>query len=146
MNEASIVTANRLMWAGVIPFIGTAVVGAIGLWQAPLLQVFLIYSAVILSFLGGIHWGLVMANGLENPQGSLVICMAPSLLGWVAVAFLPVLWALAVLGLSYLLWLRYDVRRVGQKWYEQVRQPVTFVVAGSHLLWFITAATTIRVG
>jgi len=146
LDEATELTATRLMWAGLIPFIGTAIIGAIGFWQAPLAQAFLIYSAVILSFLGGIHWGLIMAKGMENPQGSLVICMIPSIIGWLSVAFLPVLWALGVLAIVYMLWLKYDVKRVGQAWYEKVRQPVTFVVAGCHFLWFITIATELRVG
>ncbi|RUO18694.1 DUF3429 domain-containing protein [Aliidiomarina haloalkalitolerans] len=146
MNEATIVTANRLTWAGIVPFLGSAILGAIGVWQDQLAHAFLIYSAVILSFLGGIHWGLVMAGRLENPQGSLIICMFPSLAAWGAVAFLPVLWAIAALGFIYLIWLRYDIRRVNEKWYEQIRQPVTFVVAGSHFLWFITLATELRVG
>ena len=146
MNEATIVTANRLTWAGVVPFLATAIIGAIGWWQQPLLQVFLVYSAVILSFLGGIHFGLVMADKLEKPQGSLIICMLPALVGWGAVVFLPTLWALVVLAILYMLWVKYDVRRVGEKWYEQLRQPVTFVVAGTHFLWFITVATELRVG
>lgn len=146
MNEATIVTANRLTWAGIVPFLGSAILGAIGVWQDQLAHAFLIYSAVILSFLGGIHWGLVMAGRLENPQGSLIICMFPCLAAWGAVAFLPVLWAIAALGFIYLIWLRYDIRRVNEKWYEQIRQPVTFVVAGSHFLWFITLATELRVG
>lgn len=142
----TILTATRLTWAGLIPFIGTAILGAIGLWQYPLLNVFLIYSAVILSFLGGVHWGLVMAGKLERPQGSLILCMLPSLVAWAVYAFLPTLWALGILGLVYLFWLNYDLARIRDTWYQNLRRPVTFVVVGAHFLWFITIATEIRVG
>lgn len=146
MTPETIVIANRLTWAGVVPFIVTAIVGAIGAWQYELLNVFLVYSAVILSFLGGIHWGLVMSGKLERAQGSLIICMLPSLVAWAAYAFLPALWALGVLGLMYLFWLNYDLGRIRDTWYQNLRRPVTFVVVGSHFLWFITIATELRVG
>ncbi|WP_194756864.1 DUF3429 domain-containing protein [Aliidiomarina indica] len=146
MSEDAIVTASRLTWAGVVPFIATAIVGAIGFYQAQFLSVFLIYSAVILSFMGGIHFGLVMAGKLERPQGSLINSMLPPLAAWAAYAFWPPLWTLGLLSLMYLFWLNYDLSRVSDKWYQNLRRPVTFVVVGSHFLWFITVASEMRVG
>lgn len=146
LSEDAVVTANRLTWAGVVPFIGTAIVGAIGFYQAQMLSVFLIYSAVILSFLGGIHWGLAMAGKLDRAQGTLIICMLPPLVAWAAYAFAPPLWTLGLLALMYLFWLNYDLSRVSDKWYQNIRRPVTFVVVGSHFLWFITVASELRVG
>ena len=51
------------------------------------------YGAVILSFLGGIHWGLAIAgsgaDGRKNETSSrLVLSVVPSLIGWGAL-FLP---------------------------------------------------------
>lgn len=169
-NSALQQTAIRLAWAGLAPFILLAAFGLIGftgeqgLYQTLALHGFLIYSAVILSFLGGIHWGLIMANTMNNPQGRLVICMAPSLIAWVTVSLAPALIALAVLGLFYMLWLRYDVNAVSQQtqnrqkqsphaqpaiqgdWYAKMRRPITFVVTGTHFLWFIALASERAVG
>src|SRR5690554_1238267 len=111
MNAALEIRANRLAWAGLIPFMGSAVLGAVGLWSELLLPIFLVYSAVILSFLGGIHWGLVMAGKLDQPERALLLCMLPSLVGWIAVTLLPELYALVVLAAAYLLWLNYDLSK-----------------------------------
>ena len=144
VNESIETRANRLAWAGLLPFIGTSVLATFGLWTEFLLPVFLIYSAVILSFLGGIHWGLVMAGKLEQPERRLLICMAPSIVAWIAVAFLPELYALVILAGVYLLWLNYDLAQVPEPWYERLRKPITFVVAGSHFIWFIAVVTALR--
>lgn len=144
MSKRFELTANRLAWAGLIPFIATVVLGAFNLWTGLLLQAFLVYSAVILSFLGGIHWGLAMAGQLERPEGKLVLCMAPALAAWVVVAFVPELIALPVLAACYLLWLNYDLTQVTAPWYERMRRPITFVVAGTHFIWFVVIMTALR--
>ena len=141
MNDTTQQTATRLTWAGVIPFIVTAAMGAIGVYADAALQAFMVYSAVILSFLGGIHWGLAVRDGISNVQGRLVIGMVPSLVAWVALAFLPALITLVVLAFFYIIWLRYDVQAVTDDWYVKLRKPVTFVVAGTHFLWFISVAS-----
>ncbi|RUO26305.1 DUF3429 domain-containing protein [Aliidiomarina minuta] len=141
MQQTSIQSAVRLTWLGLIPFIVTTVLGAVNLWQITALQAFLVYSATILSFLGGIHFGLVMGDRLERPSGRLLLCMLPAIVGWLSVAFLPALPALVVLALFYLLWLKYDLTAVSEDWYQKMRKPVTFVVTGCHFLWIITVAS-----
>ena len=141
MQEHAQQTSIRLAWAGLAPFILTAALGVIGLYQAIALQAFLVYSAVILSFLGGIHWGLAMRDGIDKIQGRLVICMAPPLVAWIAVAFLPTLLTLVVLAFFYIIWLRYDIKAVSDDWYVKMRRPITFVVVGTHFLWFIAIAS-----
>lgn len=143
--DTAVVRANRLAWLGLVPFIVTTLVGAIGIWQEILLHGFMVYSAVILSFLGGIHWGVAMQGGYAKPERNLVLCMWPSVFGWIAVAFLPVLWALAGLGFAFLAWLNYDLRQIRTTWYEDLRRPITFVVTGLHLIWFIVIASEMRV-
>jgi Protein of unknown function (DUF3429) len=78
--------ARRLGLGGVIPFVGLAA----ALWLArpgdwPLASSALLgYGATIASFLGAIHWGLVMREGPTQPVPSLLWGVVPSLLGWVA--------------------------------------------------------------
>jgi hypothetical protein len=52
-------SALLLGWGGVLPFVGLALAAAIGLPSPiPQAETMLIgYGAVILSFMGGVHWG-----------------------------------------------------------------------------------------
>ena len=89
--------------AGLIPFIGAgiAAVSATPQGQDPRgLLAFIGYGAVILSFLGGVHWGFVLKPLPESlpggPPGSLVVTdtrpgsrltlgVVPALVGWIAI-------------------------------------------------------------
>ena len=89
--------------AGLIPFVGLAT----GLWLLPPewieLQAMgmLAYAAVIVSFLGGIHWGLAMLQA--KPRRSLLIWgVLPSLLAWAAL-LLNSVWGLLLMVASLLL-------------------------------------------
>lgn len=53
------------------------------------------YGAVILSFLGGVHWGLVLRDRAENAARRLAIAVLPSLAGF-ATLLLPFEQAVAV--------------------------------------------------
>ncbi|MCY7319893.1 MAG: DUF3429 domain-containing protein [Ramlibacter sp.] len=78
--------ARRLGFCGLIPFVSLAAL----LWVArpddwPLAKMALLgYGATISSFLGAIHWGLVMPEGPAQPASSLLWGVVPSLLGWAA--------------------------------------------------------------
>ena len=78
--------ALRLGYGGLIPFVSLAT----ALWLAPtgnlpLARMALLgYGATIASFLGAIHWGLVMREGLAQPLPSLLWGVVPGLLGWAA--------------------------------------------------------------
>ena len=67
------------------------------------------YGATICSFLGAIHWGLVMREGPAQPVSSWVWGVMPSLLGWVA---LMLGGAPGLLLLAALLWTCLMVDRV----------------------------------
>jgi hypothetical protein len=74
--------AAALGLAGVIPFaaaaVGSFAGGAEGGWAEFAL---LGYGAVILSFLGGIHWGLALARDAPGLR-LLGVGVLPSLVGW----------------------------------------------------------------
>lgn len=78
--------ARRLGFGGLVPFVSLAAALWLvplrdGLWAGPAL---LGYGATITSFLGAIHWGLVMRDGPAQPVASLLWGVVPSLLSWVA--------------------------------------------------------------
>ena len=81
-------TARWLGYAGLIPFVGLALAVALGLTPGAEAHArWLIgYAALIASFLGGIHWGLVMRipadAGRSGASGRLAWGVTPSLLAW----------------------------------------------------------------
>ena len=83
--------AQALGLAGLIPFVAAAIATLLlpEAGQRELAgRVLLGYGAVILSFLGGVHWGLVLRDRPQQPFRPLAIGVLPSLLGWGSL-FLP---------------------------------------------------------
>jgi Protein of unknown function (DUF3429) len=89
--------AQILTIAGAIPFIICALVLAfgnatgIGQYRPLALQSLTTYAAVIISFLGGIQWGIGIATLEQQPQTArslFLLSVVPSLLAW-AMLFLP---------------------------------------------------------
>lgn len=83
-------TALRLGYAGLVPF----VLGALLVWlvradvHAYVALALSAYAAVILSFLGGIHWGLAMRLDAPAPR-VLWWGVVPSLVAWPAAVMPP---------------------------------------------------------
>lgn len=81
-------TAFVLGLAGLIPFFAAAALALFydpsNLWISPR-QAGLAYGAVILSFLGGIRWGMAVSPVTRvNRTRDLAASVLPSLLGWVS--------------------------------------------------------------
>jgi hypothetical protein len=92
-------TARWLGHAGLVPFVGGAalvwlVQGEARVYAAMAL---LAYAALIVSFLGGIHWGLAMRQP-EPPPATLAWGVVPPLVAWPAV-IMPAYAGLVLLGL-----------------------------------------------
>ena len=103
--------ARRLGFGGLIPFGSLAA----ALWVVspddwPLAsRALLAYGATICSFLGAIHWGLVMRDGAVQPASLLLWGVVPGLLGWVALLAGPVPGLLLI---AALLWGCFGVDRI----------------------------------
>ncbi|QJR82518.1 DUF3429 domain-containing protein [Alteromonas pelagimontana] len=93
--------------AGLIPFIFlavTAVVDLLPVYEAA--RYFTQYSAVLLSFFGGVHWLDAIQNRRTNHQ--LYVAMLPTIIGWLCLIFNGDVRVLGVLSVSYVLLLMYD--------------------------------------
>lgn len=132
---------RRLAWglgiAGLIPFavgLGLAWWGPM-VWQVAAIYSFVYYSAVILSFLGGAHWGAAIQKPREDSRRRLVLAMVPSLVAWPALMMNTVtgLWVLLA---GFILIGGYDMSREGRvgfpRWYLMLRAVLTLVVAILH--------------
>ena len=81
-RNASLSLATRVLGcSGLVPFVVGAAVVSLGppVWQDAALRALIAYGAVIVSFLGGIHWG--SPTGAAH-DGARVWGVVPSLLAW----------------------------------------------------------------
>ena len=99
MNRRLPMLAAVLGLAGLVPFVACGVL-AVGQDGDRAAFALVAYGAVILAFLGGVHWGFA----LEEPSGRaersrLGLGVLPSLVGWVALLLAIAVDAAAALGL-----------------------------------------------
>lgn len=127
--------ARTLGYAGLMPFVGlAALIVATPTTRGPAALLLAGYAAVIASFLGGIHWGLVM-RGATPSAPLLAWGVMPSLLAWPALLLPPHL-GLTTLAGVLMLCLAADLRLYRAlaiaKWLG-LRWPLTLVAATSCL-------------
>jgi hypothetical protein len=121
-----------LGWAGVLPF--AALTGAaISGFRLPVdAQLALVgYGAVILSFMGGVQWGIALRSPAETRWIGYAVSVVPALIAWPCL-LLPRPWALAGLIAGFLLLLAYDIWTVRKgwapDWYAALRLELTVAV------------------
>lgn len=86
-------SVSMLGYGGLIPF----VLLTLGLWSEPSdigfwTLALVSYGAVILSFIGAIHWGIAMVSHELGPRGAnrrFMWSVVPSLMGWIATLLPP---------------------------------------------------------
>jgi uncharacterized membrane protein YidH (DUF202 family) len=124
--------ARLLGYAGLAPF----VTFSLGCW-VPLpfvtdaLSVLIAYAAIILSFMGAIHWGIAMSTADKGGSYHLIISVIPALVAWVAL-IMPAAMGLATLILGFIALYLYDVAVEEPQglpgWYIPMRRNLTIVV------------------
>jgi hypothetical protein len=124
---------------GLIPFIAMTLVRVAGGPALPFDpgHALLGYAAVILSFLGGIHWGVALRPGIDPHTDrrriarSLTLGVVPSIIGWIAL-LLPLTAAIALLCAGFALQLWLDLRTIAQgrlpAWFARLRVILTTIV------------------
>jgi hypothetical protein len=138
--------ARLLGAAGLVPFVTAAL--ALWLlapaWRAAAALVLSAYAATIVSFLGGIHWGLAARRlpGTPSADGLLAWGVMPSLAAWCAL-LLPPAPGLVVLAVALVVCYAVDTRafpREGLAGWLPMRLRLTVVaaiscLAGAAALW-----------
>ena len=137
--------ASILGYSGTIPFISLAVIlllanasfttPAASALAASALH---IYGAIILSFLGGLHWGRIACNPDIKPSDKwfLIYSVIPSLIGWSSY-LLADIWQDAALILiagfiiSYVIDIRFIKLGAWQSWMKPLRTNLTLIVCFS---------------
>jgi Protein of unknown function (DUF3429) len=125
--------------AGLIPFVGLALAPLFNLepFGRDPVYVLALYGAVILSFMGAVHWGLAMADTKSAKASGYIISVMPALVGWFAISFLPLPVSLRVIAAAFVVLVLVDLRAVrlavAPGWYGRLRIPLTLVVVAALL-------------
>lgn len=131
-----------LTLAGALPFIGATA----ALWFAPptykgfAAQVLVGYAAVILSFLGGIQWGVALGLTETAPKSArtmFALSVVPSLLAW-AMLLLPaarerVIVAVLLFAFVWVIDAMLHLQKLIPHWFFRLRGVITSIVVLSLL-------------
>ena len=121
--------ASLMGFGGLIPFFVCAGAAHSGVspWAGLALVIIGTYGAVILSFVGAVHWGLAMAGG-RRPAW-YVWSVMPALYAWLPIVFLDTRTALLALVPGFLICWSVDRRAADAgllpRWYMQLRHMLT---------------------
>jgi len=144
MEANSLAVPSGAAWLGglgLLPFVAGALLVATtdSPWAIDGLRS---YGAIILSFLGGIHWGLAIADdGASSGLGAiwprLGASVIPALIAWVALLLDPTMGFL-LLAIAFVLLLLGDLaatrRGFAPRWYPRLRVPLTSIAVLSLVL------------
>ena len=127
------VLAAQLGYAGLIPF----VLLSTGAWvfaeefHAAINTALLSYAAIILSFMGAVHWGLAIAGRDGVQAWQLGLSVMPPLIAWFASLTNPMI-NYSILIVAFVGLCLFDGRMVkdgkAPAWYPRLRTPLTAVV------------------
>ena len=127
-----------LGYLGLVPFITGGTFALLSEELPPIiLKGFSLYSLAILSFMGGIHWGLALIMGTHQSK-RLFISVMPVMVAWVCLMVLPVRFTIAILGGAFIAQWLVDRPILAElsipSWYLEMRPRLAYLVAGCHLL------------
>jgi len=130
------VPALVLGFAGALPFVAGAIAMFTGPdWLKLTAYLYLMnYAALILAFLGAVHWGLALAADDRRPVGWgwYSLSVVPAVLGWVALGLIQPMGKLALFAIAYAGVFILDVQAarsgLAPAWYPRLRKPLTVIV------------------
>ena len=128
---------TRLGYLGLIPFVVGAVTALLSEGLVSLaFQAFILYSLAILSFMGGVHWGLALIIGTRQST-RLLVSVVPVIVAWICLIALPAPLTVAVLGGCFIAQWFIDRPILAElpipSWYLEMRPRLAYAVAGCHL-------------
>ena len=140
--------AQGFGYVGLVPLIA----GAIAVWTSEVAEVgvvaeaMLFYSATVLSFLGGVRWGLALNNPRSaRMASSLTIGIFPPLVAWVML-LIDLQWGLLGTAVAFALMYGSDLfaakEGTAPPWYPTLRLPLTIAADVALLLIFARVMMT----
>jgi hypothetical protein len=127
-------------YGGLLPFIMTlaGLYLTSGAIKEFFLDAFIAYSAVILSFIGAVHWGFILkAEAFDRAAKLLAFAVIPSLIGWTAL-LCPPLFALIFFALAFpglFIYERFtELSELLPSWYMMLRVQLTMLVTSMQVV------------
>ncbi|MCG7996979.1 MAG: DUF3429 domain-containing protein [Candidatus Thiodiazotropha taylori] len=140
MGEQQIKAVRLYGFGGVLPFLLAAAGLHItsGESHTFFAHAFLAYGAVILSFIGAVHWGFILKTEQVEQAGQLLaIGVIPSLVGWSGL-LLPPLYTLILFTFAFPSLFIYErFTQIGSllpEWYMKLRLQLTTIVTLLHIV------------
>jgi hypothetical protein len=140
MKQLDITVANTLTYSGTLPLIGSVILLYFPTMIAPALPmagldgavIASTYSAVIISFLCGIHWAAYLFFADRSPRNLLIISNIVALLAWVSLLLANQLAAALLQAACFVFLLGLDVRLrdagIYTEWFFRLRRNATLIV------------------
>ena len=147
LKDSELQKSSNFAWmlslAGAIPFVSLALamfyLGKENDLFTVLFEAFKIWSAIILSFIAGIRWGLAISQEPLD-KNILIISVIPAIVAWFA-QFLNDPQSVLVLLVAYCAHGAWDSFGANAKqlpqWFGKLRIRMTFIVAAIHILVFL---------
>lgn len=141
-DDAGRRAAVTLGYAGLIPFVAAAGLS----WYPPLSAVasaaLLAYAAVILAFLGAVHWGVALHAGRGRSSGRYAWSVLPALTAW-PLLLAPPRYGLPLMALAVFAWWLVERRLIANLlpgWYLHLRDPLSLVAIFSLIAGWLAAS------
>jgi hypothetical protein len=138
--------AARLGYAGLAPAIVLAL-WLLGIpddhpWRAQTIALLAGYAAVVLSYLGGIRWGIALSGSGEDAGRVFALSVLPAIGGWAAL-FIPAPYSFVLLAVAFAAHGAWDTLSAQQgtmpEWFAKLRMQLT---AGIVLTMIVAFAAT----
>lgn len=132
MNQYNTTLAKLLTYSGTLPLIGCAFAMALSLTIIDVEFFARAYSAVIISFLCGIHWAIYLFYSAKCPRNLLISSNIIALLAWLFLIIPPSRISLLLQPLCFLYLLTLDMKLhdagILPEWFYKLRRNATVVV------------------
>lgn len=138
---------RTLVLAGFIPFAALAFwlygIAPDHPWRHGTIVLLTTYGAVILSFLGGIRWGVALAARAGSGQRDLFLGVVPPLAGWAAI-LMPVPLAFVLLAVAFAAQGAWDsltlTAPAAPDWFRRLRIQMTVLVVAALVVAFVATS------
>ncbi len=130
------IVPRQLGYLGLLPFIASSIVVWNPAYHDFALQSITIYAAVIVTFIGGVHWGLALqAQSSSGNHKASTICnqfifsVIPSLAAWLAVVVAQP-YSLIIIALCFVTFWYFEktfFNQTFENWYATLRNRLTLV-------------------
>ncbi len=105
------------------------------------------YAAIILTYIGAVHWGLAVAAG-ETRWWWYAVSILPALVAWLVVSVAGPVFQFGVMAIAYFVVFMVDLRAVeaglAPRWYANLRKFLTIAVllCFGVVLWAVTRSAS----